>query len=173
MACSICREEGHTKRTCKKSMDGNMNDNREKYIKSGGIIPLCINTGCGREVAIRHWTKEGLPSLKSECTRCSSARKKNKLIEGVTVVKKTYCQNSTNETGWSFTCPLGKIYNRDTNEEMIIPSDVYEIDHKDGDHQNNVPENVVTVCSVCHTLKGKLSNDFNSNKSSGRKAQQK
>ena len=175
MACSICRKDGHNKKTCKENLSESMsetaNKNREEFIKNGGTIPKCINDGCEREVAIRHWTKQNLPSLKSECSRCAKARKNNQLVEGIGFVKKTYCQNSTGETGWNFSCPIGKIYNRDTNEEMSIPSDVYEIDHKDGDHQNNIPENVVTVCSICHTIKGKLYNDFNANKSSGRKAQ--
>jgi 5-methylcytosine-specific restriction endonuclease McrA len=42
------------------------------------------------------------------------------------------------------------------------------MDHKDGDHHNNIPENIITICKVCHARKGKESGDFNSQKDSSR-----
>ena len=51
--------------------------NLEKWLSNGNTIPFCINTGCNKNVAVRHWTAQGIPSLKTECTKCSKARKNN------------------------------------------------------------------------------------------------
>ena len=56
--------------------------NLQKWIEKGNAIPTCINDGCENKVAIRHWSAQGDPSLKTECSRCSDARKKNKKISG-------------------------------------------------------------------------------------------
>ena len=49
-----------------------------------------------------------------------------------------------------------------------FPSDIYDMDHRDGNHHNNTPENLITICKVCHARKGKESGDFNSQKDSSR-----
>ena len=41
-------------------------------------------------------------------------------------------------------------------------------DHKNGDHEDNRPENIQTLCSICHHIKGLKSDDFVSAKK-GRK----
>ncbi len=64
-----------------------------KLIENGITIPICINDGCENNVAIRHWSAQGDPSLKTECTRCANARKKNKNLNGITFHKKGYCEN--------------------------------------------------------------------------------
>ena len=53
--------------------------NLKKWIEKGNTIPICINEGCENNVAIRHWSAQGDPSLKTECFRCSDARKKIKI----------------------------------------------------------------------------------------------
>jgi len=119
----------------------------DKWNKNGGNIPTCINYNCDRPVAIRHWSAQGDPSLKTECSRCSSARCAGKSIEGVTFHKKHYCENKDSILGW--VCPM------DQSRYAEFPSDIYEMDHKDGNHHNNTPENLVTLCSICHTRKAK------------------
>ena len=127
---------------------------------NGNTIPKCINHGCDREVSIRHWSKQGDPSLKTECSRCSTCRIQGKTITGIEFHKKKYCQNKDSILG--FKCPMNpELYN-------AFPSDCYDMDHKDGDHHNNLPENLITICKVCHARKGKESGDFNSQKSSSR-----
>ena len=49
-----------------------------------------------------------------------------------------------------------------------FPSDIYHMDHLDGNHHNNTLNNLKTFCAICHTRKGKESGDFNAFKSSSR-----
>lgn len=137
----------------------------DKWNQNGGNIPTCINYNCERPVAIRHWSAQGDPSLKTECSKCSTARCAGKIVEGVTFHKKHYCENKDSILGWN--CPM------DQSRYAEFPSDIYEMDHKDGDHHNNTPENLVTLCSICHTRKGKESGDFNAQKQSSRIKQKK
>ena len=132
----------------------------KKWKESGKTIPICINSGCNREVAIRHWSAQEHPSLKTECCRCSTARKKGKTIQGIVFHKKHYCENKDGILGWI--CPM------DPSRFSEFPSDIYDMDHKDGDHHNNIPENLITICKICHARKGKESGDFNSQKKSSR-----
>ena len=134
--------------------------NREKWLKEGNTIPKCINVGCGKEIAIRHWSAQGDPSAKTECSRCSGARIKGKTVPGVTFHKKAYCENRDGSLG--FVCPM------DPARYSEFPSDIYHMDHLDGNHYNNVPENLKTFCSICHTRKGRESGDFNGFKESSR-----
>lgn len=138
--------------------------NRDAWIAAGKTIPRCVNTGCSREVAIRHWTDSGIPSLKSECTSCSTARKQGKTLAGIAFLKKSHCENKDGILG--FPCPTNPLL-YDT-----LPSDCYHMDHKDGNHENNIPENMMTLCVMCHTVKGHKSGDFNGSKNTSRKARQ-
>ena len=133
---------------------------REKWIQLGKSIPICINNGCNKEVAIRHWSAQGDPSIKTECGSCSNARIKGKIIEGITFHKKNYCENKDNILG--FKCPM------DESRYAEFPSDIYDMDHVDGNHHNNTLENLITICKVCHARKGRESGDFNSQKQSSR-----
>ena len=132
----------------------------EKWTNDGKKIPTCINHGCTKPVAVRHWSAQGDPSLKTECGRCSTARTKGITIPGITFHKKNYCENKDCVLG--FKCPM------DPERYSEFPSDIYDMDHIDGDHHNNVPENLITICKVCHARKGKESGDFNSQKNSSR-----
>jgi len=132
----------------------------EIWKDSGKSIPECINLGCKKKVAIRHWSAQGDPSLKTECSRCSSARIKNKTIDGIIFHKKKYCENKDCILG--FKCPM------DPERYSEFPSDIYDMDHKDGNHHNNTLENLITICKVCHARKGKESGDFSSQKNSSR-----
>jgi len=134
--------------------------NLKKWVEKGNTIPNCINEGCENNVAIRHWSAQGDPSLKTECSRCADARKKNKFIDGITFHKKNYCENKDGIL--KFICPMDKErYNE-------FPSDIYHMDHLDGNHHNNTLNNLKTLCAICHTRKGKESGDFNAFKSSSR-----
>jgi hypothetical protein len=133
----------------------------EKYEAKGKTIPKCINLGCNKKVAIRHWSAQGDPSLKTECCSCSLARKKEKEREGITFHKKKYCENKDGQLG--FKCPM------DPLRYAEFPSDIYHMDHLDSNHENNDPKNVKTFCGLCHTRKGKENDDFNSQKKSSRK----
>ena len=141
-----------------------MSKNKE-YLKQwhdkGKTIPCCINNGCNNPVAIRHWSAQGDPSLKTECNRCSTARKKDICIPNVIFHKKKYCENKHGILG--FKCPM------DPERYHEFSSDCYDMDHLDGNHHNNNTENLITICKICHARKGKESGDFNSQKQSSRK----
>ena len=134
--------------------------NLKKWFEKGNVIPICINEGCKGDVAIRHWSAQGDPSLKTECSRCADARKKNKNIDGIIFHKKNFCENKDRILG--FICPMDK------KRYSEFPCDIYHMDHLDGNHHNNTLNNLKTLCSICHTRKGKESGDFNAFKSSSR-----
>jgi hypothetical protein len=131
-------------------------DNLSAYRKLGLELPNCINDGCTRFVAVRHWNDDNLPSLKSECATCASARKNGKILEGISFAKKHYCENRDGCLG--FTCPCDK------TRYAEFPSDCYHIDHINGNHIDNRRENIMTLCVMCHTIKGKREGDFNGSK---------
>ena len=62
--------------------------NLNKWVENGNNIPACINEGCKNKVAIRHWSAQGDPSLKTECSKCSNARKKIKVWRALHFIKK-------------------------------------------------------------------------------------
>jgi 5-methylcytosine-specific restriction endonuclease McrA len=134
--------------------------NLEKWLAAGKTLNPCINEGCKNTVTIRHWTNTGVPSCKTECSRCQGARTSGKEIKDVTFHKKKYCQNKDSILG--FKCPM------DQTRYDEFPSDIYQMDHYDGNHDNNSRENLITFCSICHTRKGKMSGDFNAFKPSSR-----
>ena len=76
--------------------------NLSKWIENGNIIPSCINEGCENFVAIRHWSAQFDPSLKTECSRCANARKKSKKVDGIIFHKKKYCENRDGILGFLF-----------------------------------------------------------------------
>ena len=150
----------HKKKTKTETEKSTNQINLEKWTNNGNTIPICINQGCWNNVSIRHWSSQGDPSLKTECSRCSDARKKNKDILGVTFHKKKYCENKDGILG--FICPMDK------DRYAEFPSDIYHMDHLDGNHHNNELHNLKTFCAICHTRKGKESGDFNGFKKSSR-----
>ena len=134
--------------------------NLEKWINNGNSIPKCVNDGCDRNVAIRHWSAQGDPSLKTECSKCYNTRIKNIPIDGIVYHKKNYCENCDGILG--FICPMDK------SRYLEFSCHIYHLDHIDGNHHNNTLENLKTFCSICHTRKGKENGDFNAYKPSSR-----
>lgn len=128
----------------------------EKWMENGNTIPVCINQGCNKKVQIRHWSAQEIPSLKTECSTCATARKNNRTLQNIIFHKKIYCENKDGRLG--FICPI------DIKRCSEFPSDCFDMDHIDGDHTNNNPDNVMTICKICHARKGKENNDFNSRK---------
>ena len=45
------------------------------------------------------------------------------------------------------------------NSWDAYPSDITEIDHISGNHQDNRPENIQPLCKICHAMKTKLAQD--------------
>jgi 5-methylcytosine-specific restriction endonuclease McrA len=130
--------------------------NKAEYLESGKKIPICANEGCDNLVIVRDWKYFSFKHLCSDC----SYRMRNELPprEGVIFTKKNYCENRDGRLG--FVCPVRTDYK--------FPSTILHGDHIDGNHENNKSENIQTLCSICHHLKGLSSGDFVSAKK-GRK----
>ena len=130
--------------------------NKERYLADGNKIPTCVNQGCNNNVIVRDWKYY---SFKHVCSNCKQREQKGlPMRTGVVSYKKRYCENQDGRLG--FTCPVSL--------DFELPNGVLHGDHLDGDHENNEMENLQTLCSICHHIKGKNSGDFNS-ASKGRK----
>jgi hypothetical protein len=108
--------------------------------------PTCINTGCSKPVA------SSGPRWRPVCGHCHKAGYgAGKFALGVTPFRTGYCSNSIGHLG--FVCPINY-----TNATWCIGHT--QIDHIDGNHLNNILENVQELCDICHKEKGKRSGDF-------------
>lgn len=124
--------------------------NKEEYLSNGNQIPKCVNEGCDNNVIVRDWKYY---SFKHVCANCKNRELKGlPPRDGVKSHKKNYCENQDSRLG--FKCPV--------NMEFDLPMNVLHGDHIDGDHQNNKPSNLQTLCAICHHIKGHKSGDFNS-----------
>mgnify|MGYP001233935222 CR=1 FL=1 len=138
---------------------------QRKFYLSGNFAAKCVNKGCRNARNSRDWKYW---SFHPECSRCETARKNNKVLPGITSIKKNYCENFDGSP-WNkklgFKCPVKK------NTKWQIFSQSLDIDHLDGDNDNNKLSNLKTWCKLCHMLKSKKAKDYDSTKKSGRKIQ--
>jgi len=126
---------------------------KKKFFDDGGTIPICSNEGCEKKVIVREWLNH---SFKHYCSDCNNRMKKGMdPRDGVIFHKKDYCENKDGRLG--FTCPV-------TDPNFVWRNGELHSDHIDGDHYNNAPINLQTLCSICHSRKGHSSGDFNSSK---------
>ena len=113
-------------------------------------LPECINQGCGNRVHIRRYNKDKSIDPRSECDKCHNGGRNR---PGVIAHKKEYCENQDGRLG--FIC-----------KAEIKHSGQIDLDHKDGNRFNNVPENVGSFCKNCHVIKSMLNGDLKCNKDS-------
>jgi hypothetical protein len=144
---------------------------RTKFINDGMVEPKCVNPGCVNKVTCRNW---GNWSFKSECSGCMTSRKNKRFVvedgfrffldkkgnkTGVIMHKETFCENHDGHLG--FECPV-------PHSKWLGFESGLDLDHVDGNHYNNDPENVRTYCKLCHGRKSIKSGDCSSKKSSAR-----
>lgn len=122
---------------------------KQEFLASGNEVPKCINKGCNSNVKVTNWKTL---SFRSECQTCITYRWKGKNRPGITAHKKLYCENIDGRLG--FTCPVNL---SDWGNYL----NCLDLDHIDGDHDNNVVDNVVTICKMCHGRKSMEQNDNN------------
>ena len=138
--------------TCSRNcLMSNSSDMKEKYFLQYESLPRCVNEGCDKYVSIREWKYW---SFKSECGRCSKARKLGKTLQGVIIHKKKYCENRDSHLG--FDCPVPKDFNNWGDFKMAL-----DMDHINGNRVDNRTENVKTYCKLCHYRKTNESGDTN------------
>jgi hypothetical protein len=112
------------------------------------IIPVCINMGCNNLVRVRHVLKSGNYSVRNECYICWKNRRAGITLNNIIYIKKGICENQL--------CPVMKTFQ--------FTSDLLHIDHINGNNRDNDPNNIQTLCSICHSMKGFNNNDFTNNK---------
>jgi len=106
--------------------------------------PICVNIGCESPVHLANRSSTGRPVYRPVCGVCHKA--KLDLREGVTAVKKDYCENVDGRLGYKCTT-------------TIVYRGQLEVDHIDGNPYNHSEENLQTLCNCCHTYKTHISGD--------------
>lgn len=96
---------------------------------------LCINKGCSNKRAASSNTK-----LRPYCATCHKKEYSGEDYKGR--IKKDYCEACGDDK--FDRCQL-------------------QLDHKDGNSDNNTIDNIWTLCSNCHVLKSKLCEDNKKN----------
>ncbi len=145
---------------------------RNRYKKDPNR-PTCINKNCNELVHLIRYRDYKYPIYRSVCENCHRANikyKNYKYKQGVIPTKKDYCENYLNKElkgipkdKWK-PCPTkhDKTRINMAKETGVLPSRDIHTDHIDGDHYNNVPENIQDICSPCHTYKTKIAGDLRS-----------
>lgn len=134
---------------------------KQKFFEEGNVLPKCVNSGCERPVMVRDWKNW---SIKSECGTCYKARTtgfRGPAMSNIEIHKKEYCENSDGHLGWKCPVPVKSWKELDMLNAL-------DLEHLDGNHFNNTPKNVNTICKLCHGKKSIINNDFSNTKESAR-----
>ena len=132
-------------------VDGEIIWDRPYRFPDGSNRPKCLNIGCNDPVALSRGNESEKKNrtLRTLCNACHRAGydKKKSLKDGVKSAKKGYCENVDGRLGYVCTA-------------LIMYPGQLELDHIDGNHINNIPKNVQTLCKNCHSYKGYKNGDF-------------
>lgn len=110
--------------------------------------PRCINHGCNKLVA------HSGARYRPVCSHCHKAGYgAQPYAPGVTPFRKGVCDNKDGKLG--FKCYID--WDRVLEDGAWIKT---HIDHIDGNHLNNSPENAQELCEACHSEKGKREGDY-------------
>ena len=122
---------------------------RSSILTNADNRPTCINHGCNSPV-----TNSG-QRYRPVCSKCYRAgRGLTDYAPGVTPYRTGKCSNEDSHLG--FPCPTRWDVVMEHFEGQIHT----QLDHKDGDHCNNVPNNVEELCPMCHSKKSRDSGDL-------------
>jgi hypothetical protein len=136
---------------------------KQKKYKKDPDRPKCVNKGCDCEVHLVIYTDSGKPIYRPVCMNCHYANigyKNYKYKQGVIPIKKDYCENYLDER-LGRPCPTqhDKTRINKAEETGVLLSEDLDLDHIDGDHYNNTPENTQTLCKSDHAYKTKMMGD--------------
>jgi len=110
--------------------------------------PTCCNLNCHQPVTYSHKSAAGVPRWRPVCSRCQRASYGGgELAKGVVPIKRDHCENVDGRLG--YVC----------SAHIPYPG-ALELDHRNGDRLDNVPDNIQTLCKVCHSYKSHISRDF-------------
>jgi len=70
---------------------------------------------------------------------------------------KHYCENADGRLG--FECPTNVDYIKQQMHEDVFVG-CLDVDHIDGNHDNNDPQNLQTLCKTCHYVKTHINKDW-------------
>lgn len=118
--------------------------------------PTCMNTGCSKPVHEVKKHNNRTVKYRHNCYRCHTSSRGELEKIGIIEAKKDYCENRDGRLG--FVCTT-----------TIIDECQLQLDHKDGNRENNTLENAETLCGSCHPVKSKQCGDHNGYKYSHRK----
>ncbi len=141
---------------------------RRKTVKGHyGQQGTCVNINCDEPRQTIIISDNGIPTYRPDCNNCHFADigyinpqsgKKYVYAKGVIRVKKNHCQN---KFGTAQKCK-GIECRTEHNTDGTLPSKMLDRDHIDGNHNNNIPDNIQTLCKSCHAEKTKLNSDYKS-----------
>jgi len=102
----------------------------------------CCNNGCSfpRRKTGANKTAYVLAPVCIHCFHAAIEPPRHGYRDGVTAIKKDFCENRDSRLG--FNCTATIIHRRQL-----------DLDHIDGNHDNNIPENLQTICKNCHAQK--------------------
>jgi len=124
----------------------------KRYFPNGQVHPNCANLYCTRPTMIRFILKSGLYNYKPFCSSCTrAATGKQSYKPRVVPIKKSYCENRDGRLGFGYKCP--------TRNLKRINSHQLDLDHINGNRENNHHSNMQTICSNCHREKTHREND--------------
>lgn len=108
----------------------------------------CVNHNCTNPRAFTGRSETGRETYRPMCSKCYRAGcGLTEFDEGVIPVKKKFCENRDGRLGIACRATRLEPYQLD-------------LDHIDGNNQNNTPENIQTLCKNCHAYKSKKENDY-------------
>lgn len=108
---------------------------RGKYNKNGD---KCYRKHEGKYICQMHWFE--FLALRKNTTVSEFLKLNHPYLK----YRKDYCENARGEyTGW---LPVPCVID-------VFPKRFLQVDHLDGDHENNSPDNLMTLCPTCHAVK--------------------
>jgi hypothetical protein len=110
--------------------------------------PICPECGL-RKCSFSHKRQDGTRVYKKKCFRC-----KGKKWVGVPKDKLPYYKVAYARKEELMRCEMP-----DCNFKAVHLCQL-DIDHIDGDKQNNDPSNLIVLCANCHRLKTHMSKDY-------------